>query len=147
MVVTSGPDWFVKITDFGISKRRLQDVTTLHTMQRGTIGFVAPEVLELLPDDSYTFSVDMWSLGAVVFRIITNAIAFPSFAELFKFANAISAFPLHVLEEIGASQEAQDFVLNLMRSDPRQRLTAASAILHPWTSMTEQKGLTVPLHE
>ncbi|KAI0148960.1 kinase-like domain-containing protein [Pestalotiopsis sp. NC0098] len=147
MVVTRGPDWFVKITDFGISKRRLEDVTTLHTMQRGTIGFVAPEVLELLPNDSYTFSVDMWSLGAVVYRIITNATAFRSVAELFKFANGISPFPSYTLEEIGTSQEAQDFVVNLMRSDPRERLTAASATIHPWIGMYEQKGLTMSLHE
>ncbi|ETS75320.1 hypothetical protein PFICI_12264 [Pestalotiopsis fici W106-1] len=142
MVVSKNPDWFVKITDFGVSKRRQQDVTTLHTMQRGTFGFVAPEVLELLPDKSYTFSVDMWSMGAVVYRILTNATAFQNLAELFRFATGISAFPTHALESNQTSKEAQDFILKLMKPNPKDRLSASSAARHIWIVGDTQNSLT-----
>ena len=59
MVVTKGPNWFVKIADFGISRRRHQDVTTLLTLKRGTLGFAAPEALDDESDVTYSFSVDM----------------------------------------------------------------------------------------
>ncbi|VUC30281.1 unnamed protein product [Clonostachys rosea] len=86
MVVEKGPSWYVKIADFGISKRRQQGVTTLHTMQRGTLGFAAPEVLGMdndteSPVTSYDFSVDLWSLGAVTFYLVTNMMAFASSAK------------------------------------------------------------------
>lgn len=132
MVVTRGPDWFVKITDFGISKRRQQDVTTLHTMQKGTLGFVAPEVLEIRPDNSYTFSVDIWSLGAVVYRIITNATVFQNVAELVKFNEGILDFPMHELRKSQASADAQDFIITLLKPDPKDRPPAASTAYHPW---------------
>jgi calcium/calmodulin-dependent protein kinase I len=60
IVVTKGPGWFVKIADFGVSKRGQQDDTTLHTMQQGTFGFAAPEALRFSPESTYNFSVDTW---------------------------------------------------------------------------------------
>lgn len=137
MVVSKGPEWFVKITDFGVSKRRQQDVTTLHTMNRGTLGFVAPEVLENRPDSSYTFSVDMWSLGAVVYRILTNATAFQSYPELYEFSKGNRTFPVHALESVSTSKEAQDFILNLMKLKPEDRLSAKSATQHPWIASAQ----------
>lgn len=132
MVVTQGPDWFVKITDFGISKRRQQDVTTLHTMQRGTIGFMAPEVFEVRPDDSYTFAIDIWSLGAVVYRIVTNATVFQTPSDLVKFSLGMSRFPMHELHSNQASAQAQDFIITLLKPDPKDRPSTVSAAHHPW---------------
>ncbi|KXJ88770.1 kinase-like domain-containing protein, partial [Microdochium bolleyi] len=77
MVKSPGPDWWVKIADFGLSKRRHEDFTTLHTMNRGTMGYAAPEILGLQAGAaSYTFAVDMWSLGAVVYKLVTCQAAF-----------------------------------------------------------------------
>jgi serine/threonine protein kinase len=140
MVVSKGPEWFVKITGFGVSKRRQQDVTTLHTLNRGTLGFAAPEVLERRPDTSYTFAVDMWSLGAVVYRILTHMIAFQDFAELFKFTNGMSAFPMNALEAVSASTEAQDFILKLLKPKPEDRLLAKLATHHSWILLNTQNN-------
>ncbi|KAI8628209.1 kinase-like domain-containing protein [Xylariaceae sp. FL1651] len=135
LVVTKGPDWFVKIADFGISKRRQQGITTLHTLQRGTFGFAAPEVLGLQPDDSassYTFAVDLWSLGAVIYRMLTNTIAFQNFAELFKYSKGELKFPIANIEACDISEHGQDFIAKLMSPMPDARLSAASACNHPW---------------
>ncbi|KAK3361781.1 kinase-like domain-containing protein [Lasiosphaeria ovina] len=138
MVVTCRPEWFVKIADFGISKRRQQDVTTLHTMQRGTFGFAAPEALGFSKDGSvgsYTFSVDMWSLGAVAYKILTSTMAFENVAELFKYGFGMNSFPLKPLEEHGVSQSGQDFMIKLMSPAPENRPSASEAANHEWMSM------------
>ncbi|RSL60932.1 hypothetical protein CEP53_005274 [Fusarium sp. AF-6] len=131
MVVDKSPEWFVKIADFGISKRRHHD-TSLLTMQRGTLGFAAPEVIGSTSDQSYTYSADMWSLGAMVYRILTSKMAFDSMRDLFKYASGELEFPVGPLESCNISQRGQEFVLMLMESCPGSRGSAASARNHPW---------------
>lgn len=73
----------MKISDFGISKRAEEEVTAFHTLV-GTRGYLAPEILGFFsPEDinahqygqennMYTVSVDLWALGAITFRLLTN---------------------------------------------------------------------------
>lgn len=42
-----GPDWWVKVSDFGISKRVEEDLTALRTLT-GALDFLAPEILARL---------------------------------------------------------------------------------------------------
>ncbi|KAJ4260038.1 hypothetical protein NW757_001989 [Fusarium falciforme] len=141
MVVDKSPEWFVKIADFGISKRRHHD-TSLLTMQRGTLGFAAPEVIGSTSDQSYTYSADMWSLGAMVYRILTSMMAFDSIGDLFKYVRDEVEFPVGPLELCNISQTGQDFVLMLMESCPGSRGSAASARNHTWLiePLTPTKG-------
>ncbi|ETS80188.1 hypothetical protein PFICI_07717 [Pestalotiopsis fici W106-1] len=139
MVVTTGPDWFVKITDFGVSKRRQHGMSSLHT-QRGTVAFMAPEIFR--SGGSYGSSVDMWSLGAVVYRIVTNKLAFSDYDGLFQFSHGMSSFPVHEFAKNGVSSEAEDFILALMKKDPNERLSVAEAALHPWMVENHQDTMT-----
>ncbi|KAK8041598.1 hypothetical protein PG994_014605 [Apiospora phragmitis] len=134
MVVNKGPDWFVKIADFSISKRRQQDVTTYHTLQHGTLGFAAPEVFGFASDKKYTFSIDMWSLGAVAYRILTNSIPFPTIADLSAYVFQKKGFPTTMFESCQVSKTAQDFIATLMAPNPQDRLTATTAGQHVWLS-------------
>lgn len=143
MVVTKGPDWFVKIADFGISKRRQHDVTTLHTLQRGTFGFAAPEALGFSVNNnisSYSFSVDMWSLGAVAYRMLTNTTLFQNIADMFRYIHEMSPFPLEALKNHGVSESGQDFILKLMSADPKDRLSASSAFQHEWMDVSFERA-------
>lgn len=84
LVVKPGPTWWVKLGDFGISKRA-SEATALRTAI-GTVGYLAPEVpigSELSMDDdeseqTYTSAVDMWALGEIVYRLLTQRPAFRS---------------------------------------------------------------------
>lgn len=137
MVVTKRP-WFVKIADFGISKRRLDDVTSLRTLQRGTFGFAAPEIFGLGPgadNDSYTSAVDMWSLGAVVYKILTCLPPFQVLADLFKYSNGAVQFPTSELQKQNVSQNGQSFITELMQGDPKARPTVTDARQHSWIMM------------
>lgn len=59
----------MKIADFGISKREIEGLTSLHT-SGGTPAFAAPEMYGLSP--SYTNAVDIWSLGVITYLILTG---------------------------------------------------------------------------
>ncbi|KAM7187994.1 Protein kinase-like domain containing protein [Naviculisporaceae sp. PSN 640] len=134
MVITKRP-WFVKIADFGISKRRMEDVTALRTLQRGTFGFAAPEIFGFgadSDDGSYTPAVDMWSVGAVTYKILTGLSPFPDLAMEIMYATGKSEFPLSNLEAKRISPKGQDFILRLMARTPKDRLTAAGARDHDW---------------
>lgn len=141
---SAGPDWWVKIGDFGISKRAEEGLTALRTLI-GTPGFLAPEVLVQLyfPDDSdleiseeYTAAVDMWSLGEIAFRALTGEQPFP-IRSMRTYIKGLSSFPLDVLRAHGVSNEGCDLVKSLMAPIPKDRLTAKEALRHIWIEPQE----------
>lgn len=81
MVVQKAPDWWVKIGDFGISKRVHED-TSLRTSV-GTRLFMAPETQMIYPPDvdddltsNYTERIDVWSLGVVAYYMLFHVYPF-----------------------------------------------------------------------
>ena len=76
----------VKITDFDISTQ----VCGMNTKERSCVGtpwYTAPEVINLKP---YSFSADIWSLGASVFHLATGSCPYASssaIAAMFKLVN------------------------------------------------------------
>jgi serine/threonine protein kinase len=86
-VVEQGPHWWVKIGDFGLSKR-FRGQQSLITMA-GTPDYMAPEILASCFNNSayggantnvgsYTVAVDMWSLGCILHRLLTRQLPFSS---------------------------------------------------------------------
>lgn len=62
----------VKIADFGLSKQ-IRDETTATPC--GTVGYTAPEIVK---DERYSKSVDMWALGCVLYTLLCG---FPPFYD------------------------------------------------------------------
>lgn len=60
-----------KLVDFGLSK--IIGPSEEANEPYGTLGYVAPEVLLKIP---YTFSCDMWSLGCILYALISGSIPF-----------------------------------------------------------------------
>lgn len=54
----------VKIADFGLSKIVWDEVTQTPC---GTVGYTAPEIVK---DERYSKSVDMWALGCVLYTLL-----------------------------------------------------------------------------
>ena len=81
------PVW-IKLGDFGVSKRILaQATTTLHT-QVLTQVYSAPEVLGLDSNSEtsdYTNSVDIWSLGCVIYELLVGTKLFVSEFQLYRY--------------------------------------------------------------
>lgn len=133
---SKGPDWWVKIGDFGISKRAEEVLETTI----GTPAFLAPEVLVRFGffDDNvfevseeYTVAVDIWSLGEIAFRALTGEPVFPK-RSLRTYIKGASSFPLDVLRAHGVSSEGCDILKRLMAPIPKDRLTAKEALTHKW---------------
>ena len=129
----------MKIADFGTSKRRQAEVTSLHTLQQGTFGYAAPEALGFSSNaasSSYTSSVDMWSLGAVAYKILTHTVPFTNIGDMFKYVAGTLPFPTELLRTHDVSETGRDFITKLMSTAAEQRPSATSAMQHPWMALT-----------
>jgi serine/threonine protein kinase len=139
LVVERPPEkeWWVKISDFGISKRSTDGRLAFSTVNIGTQEYIAPEVRLITPKHkgekaSYTVAADMWSLGAICVRLITANPAFDLKGLVEYFYGGERFDPEHALASDGATQEGRDFVSAIMDRDPKHRPQAHEAIKHAW---------------
>jgi len=119
----------VKIADFGFSKSFADEGEKLMT-SCGSPGYVAPEILTA---ESYDKSVDMWSVGVIIYILLSGYPPFyaDSAPALFKKIMDVKYdFDDSVWDDI--SDSAKDLIRNLLVKDPQQRYTAAQCLDHPW---------------
>ncbi|KAH8680292.1 kinase-like domain-containing protein [Ilyonectria robusta] len=141
LVVHRGPRWWVKICDFGISKR-VEGSTALRTMEVGTMGYMAPEVLGMFTLEdlqenqtevaAYTSAVDLWALGEITHKLLTQKATFLSPNQRANYVTMGTQFPTNELESVGASTHCILFIQQTMAASPRKRLTADEAAGHEW---------------
>jgi len=130
------PVW-IKLGDFGVSKRILaQATTTLHT-QVLTQVYSAPEVLGLDSNSEtsdYTNSVDIWLLGCVIYELLVGTKLFVSEFQLYRYFYGIWPFPEDRIR--GVSPLADDIGISLLKAmlsiQPEDRPTAGDALSHAW---------------
>lgn len=132
-VVSKAPSWWVKIGDFGLTKRIENDLTALRTYV-GTQHFQAPEILGYIDEESseYTNAVDLWSLGCVTYELLTRVVPFATARSLSLYCKGKTPFPKEPLVAQGVSNTAVNFIEGLMRPNPLERLTVDTAIEDPW---------------
>lgn len=73
LLVTNDNRTLIKITDFGMSKF-IGGKTMMRTLV-GTPNYLAPEVILMAGNGSYTPALDVWSLGVVLFIWYGNSAA------------------------------------------------------------------------
>ena len=120
-----------------MSKRILaQATTTLHTPV-STQFYSAPEVLGLDSNSEtsiYTNSVDIWSLGCVVYELLVGTKLFVSEGQVSRYFFGKWPFPEDKLK--GLSPPTDDIGILLLKSmpliQPEDRPTAAGALSHEW---------------
>lgn len=123
----------IKIADFGLSKV-VWDAQTMTPC--GTVGYTAPEIVK---DERYSKSVDMWALGCVLYTLLCG---FPPFYDesiqilTEKVARGQYTFLSPWWDDI--SKPAQDLVSHLLTVDPNKRYTINEFLAHPWVQCTEE---------
>ncbi|KJX96316.1 calcium/calmodulin-dependent protein kinase [Zymoseptoria brevis] len=139
----------IKIADFGLSKV-IWDSQTMTPC--GTVGYTAPEIVK---DERYSKSVDMWALGCVLYTLLCG---FPPFYDesiqvlTEKVARGQYTFLSPWWDDI--SKSAQDLVSHLLTVDPEKRYDINQFLAHPWirgsdeatTAALDAPPLATPLH-
>jgi len=126
----------IKISDFGLS--RIIDEGTYMKTICGTPQYVAPEILTKAEKEGYGKAVDMWSLGVILFILLSGYAPFEeeetkrvSLFEKIK-SGKYAMNPKHWKH---ISEDAKDLIRHLLVIDPTTRYTAEQALAHPWISV------------
>ncbi|KAH8431091.1 uncharacterized protein LDX57_008752 [Aspergillus melleus] len=123
-------EWWVKIADFGISKRIEDEVGGSSTL-KGTLGYIAPELHGFIKRGS-PYAPDLWAVGEIAFQMVTKQATFKNLGMLFKYMSDLDMFPYDLLLAARVSQSGQECIFSLMHPDPLHRATAELALQHTW---------------
>ena len=132
----NSPDYdTVKVTDFGLANWNFSQKGTMRTAC-GTPNYIAPEVIlvdEGVQRTTYGTAVDIWSLGVVLYIMLSGKVPFPGNSELEIIGNVIKG-DIHFNHEPFKrhSPEAKEFLQCLIKKDVNQRLSAVEALNHDW---------------
>lgn len=140
--------WWVKIGDFGISKRAHDNTKLLTPI--GTPGYQAPEISGYLETDDptsvYDKAVDIWSLGCVIYKISTQTLPFSKPGDIFKFCNGRLQFPEQALTA-KIDMDGVNFVKSLIVPFPQERLSAENALKESWLVQRRKSDVNFKTNE
>uniref|UniRef100_A0AAR2K6N3 Ribosomal protein S6 kinase n=1 Tax=Pygocentrus nattereri TaxID=42514 RepID=A0AAR2K6N3_PYGNA len=105
----------IKLTDFGLCKESIHDGTVTHTFC-GTIEYMAPEILTR---SGHNRAVDWWSLGALMYDMMTGSPPFTAENRkrtIDKILKCKLSLPPYL------TPDARDLVKKLLKKNPTQRL-------------------------
>ncbi|XP_043530920.1 serine/threonine kinase 17a like [Chiloscyllium plagiosum] len=130
LLTSCNPLGNIRIVDFGLS-RRVDNVEEIREIM-GTPEYVAPEILNY---EAITTATDMWSIGVLVYVMLTGISPFLGDDKQSTYLN-ISKVDIDYSEDIfeGISNLALDFIQSLLIKDPRKRAKAEQCLNHPWLS-------------
>lgn len=119
MLKSKGDPSCVKMIDFGLSKD-FSGQDTMSTMS-GSPYYIAPEVFL----QNYNSKIDIWSLGVVLYIMLSGKVPFPGNSELEIIGNVIKG-DFHFNHEPFQrhSKQAKEFLQHLIQKDVSQRFTA-----------------------
>uniref|UniRef100_A0A8C4VVS5 Myosin light chain kinase family member 4 n=1 Tax=Gopherus evgoodei TaxID=1825980 RepID=A0A8C4VVS5_9SAUR len=120
----------IKIIDFGLA-RRYKPREKLK-VNFGTPEFLAPEVVNY---DFVSFPTDMWSVGVIAYMLLSGLSPFLGDDDNETLNNILACSWDFENEEFqDVSEEAKDFLSKLLIKEKSWRMSATSALKHPWLS-------------
>ncbi|KAM4633549.1 serine/threonine-protein kinase D3-like [Polymixia lowei] len=116
----------VKLCDFGFA--RIIGEKSFRRSVVGTPAYLAPEVLR---SKGYNRSLDMWSVGVIVYVSLSGTFPFNEEEDINdQIQNAAFMYPPNPWREI--SGEATDLINNLLQVKMRKRYSVDKSLSHPW---------------
>ncbi|NXI81302.1 MYLK2 kinase, partial [Rhipidura dahli] len=126
----------VKIIDFGLARR--YNPNEKLKVNFGTPEFLSPEVVNY---EQVSYSTDMWSMGVITYMLLSGLSPFLGDDDTETLNNVLAAnwyFDEETFESI--SDEAKDFVSNLIIKDKSARMSADQCLQHPWLNNLAEKA-------
>ncbi|VVC37543.1 Hypothetical protein CINCED_3A014345 [Cinara cedri] len=116
----------VKLCDFGFA--RIIGEKSFRRSVVGTPAYLAPEVLR---NKGYNRSLDMWSVGVIIYVSLSGTFPFNEDEDIIdQIQNAAFMYPKNPWKEI--SQDAIDLITNLLQVKQRKRFTVDKSLAHAW---------------
>ena len=142
LLMSDDNDSFIKLADFGFAARVHRPKSL--TKQCGTPFFVAPEILTRKPYDQQS---DMWSVGCIVFLLLSGSLPFMGRSQKELFRKIVAGkYEFKESEWVDVSEDAKDLVVRLLVLNPDKRINAEQALRHPWLKLSKDRlskiGLT-----
>ncbi|GAP83422.1 putative calcium calmodulin-dependent protein kinase [Rosellinia necatrix] len=128
---TKDPHSDLVLADFGIAKM-LDTKDEVLTTMAGSFGYAAPEVML---KKGHGKPVDMWSMGVITYTLLCGYSPFRSenLQDLIDECSTANVV-FHDRYWRDVSDDAKDFIMNLLRPDPEDRWSSSQALKHPWLS-------------
>jgi calcium-dependent protein kinase len=118
----------LKLIDFGLSASR----RTKEKYRVGSPYYMAPEML----DGQYSYATDTWSIGVILYVMMTGAYPFPGKDQTEVFERIkLGVYDVKLLERQKCSTEVKDLIKKLLVLNQKSRLPIEEALLHPWFEM------------
>ncbi|XP_030071159.1 ribosomal protein S6 kinase alpha-5 [Microcaecilia unicolor] len=126
----------IKIIDFGFARLKPPDNQPLKT-PCFTLHYAAPE---LLNDNGYDESCDLWSLGVILYTMLSGQVPFQSQEKSLTWSSAeeimkkikTGDFSFEGEAWKNVSQEAKDLIQGLLTVDPNKRSKMSSLRYNEW---------------
>ncbi len=120
----------IKVMDFGLALRQGQEDPHQSVDIVGSPGYVAPEVLI---SKTYCPANDVWSLGVILYILLTGRAPFRGRTQEEQMENIKAAnYSLKGNRWEGISRSAKDLVSKLLVLDIQERITLEEVANHPW---------------
>ncbi|CDW82534.1 calcium-dependent protein [Stylonychia lemnae] len=126
----------LKIIDFGLSKQRNRNLRVFKT-RVGSPSYIAPEVLQT---DQYGFECDIWSIGVILYVLVSGYMPFgaKSMTELLaKVKKGYYDFRAPTFDKV--SSQCMDLISKMMSFYPKNRPIASKALQHEWFKINQAK--------
>ncbi|NXL63493.1 MYLK2 kinase, partial [Chordeiles acutipennis] len=126
----------VKIIDFGLARR--YNPQEKLKVNFGTPEFLSPEVVNY---EQVSYSTDMWSMGVITYMLLSGLSPFLGDNDTETLNNVLAAnwyFDEETFESV--SDEAKDFVSNLIIKEKSARMSASQCLQHPWLNNLAEKA-------
>ena len=118
----------LKILDFGLGK--IIGPNERCSEPYGTIIYCAPEIIADYP---YTKNVDSWSLGVITYIVLYGRLPFWEKERSKLSQKIVKSNPIYKsFSNYHVSDEAKNFIQNLLIKDQEKRMSIKEALEHKW---------------
>lgn len=128
--VLIGSNGRIKLCDFGFA-RAMSTNTIVLTSIKGTPLYMSPELVKEQPYDATS---DLWSLGVILFELYVGQPPFYT-NSIYSLINHIVKDPVKYPQDI--SRDFKSFLQGLLQKNPARRLTWPHLLDHPFVKETE----------